>query len=128
KEIQPVQEIGEDTQTPSYHPHKQQDQSRPVGEGKAAYIDRDLEAEDPQLFWRYFVPCVLRLSLRLLCHGRPDTIAGLIMPLHGADTSPSVPRCPEELSMVGESLIGWIGHNSSFSVFHSAAPAFEYPG
>lgn len=49
------------------------------------------------------------------------------MPLYGADTSTSVPR-PEELSMVGESLIGWIGHNSSFSIFHSAAPAFEHPG
>jgi GGDEF domain-containing protein len=129
KEIQPVQEIGKDKQVPSYPDHEQRDQSPPpVGEGKADYIDRYLEASDLQLFWRYFVPCVLRLSLRLLCHDRPDTIAGLIMPLDGADTSPSVPRRPEDLSMVGKSLIGWIVHNSSFSIFYSAAPAFKYPG
>lgn len=125
--VRRIQETVKEIKAVSSPPPGQRVQRPPTGgEGKAAYIDGYLEAVDQQLFWRYFVPCVLRLSLRLLCHDRPDTIAGLIMPL-GADTSTSELR-PEELSMVGESLIGWLGHNSSFSIFHSATPAFEHPG
>lgn len=89
-------------------------------------IDRRVELADQRLFWRNYIPRVLRLSLMLICNDVPDTIAGLVLPLQRG--SPPVPVSrPEELPKVCESLVGWIGQNRSFSTFLDQAPEFEYP-
>lgn len=89
------------------------------------HIDQRVEGAERQLFWRYFVSRVLRLSLILLRQDIPDMTVGLVLPLQGTDVSTSV-RHTEELPRVGESLIAWLERNHSFYAFLDPAPSFEY--
>ena len=52
-----------------------------VHEVKHIPIDARVGRTNEEVFWRYFVSQVLRLSLILLCEDIPDTIAGIIVPL-----------------------------------------------
>ena len=89
-------------------------------------IDKRIERSNKELFWRYYAPQVLKLSLKLICADMPDTLAALILPLHAKDLSTFVPR-PDELPGVGASLIGWLDLHGSISVLFDPAPSFEVP-
>ncbi|HKF38828.1 MAG TPA: MerR family transcriptional regulator, partial [Ktedonobacteraceae bacterium] len=88
-------------------------------------IDRRVEYTDQEIFWRYFVSQVLRLSLLLICEDVPDTIAGLVLPLQ-KKASAEVVTDPGELNKLGLSLIGWLGRNQTFYAFLDTAPSFEF--
>src|SRR5207248_4148634 len=89
-------------------------------------IDKRVDHTNEEVFWRYFVSQVLRLSLILLCEDMSDTIAGLIIPLQKKDALKEVYR-PGDQPEVGSSLVGWLGENRSFHSFLDAAPSFEFP-
>src|SRR6266516_4561811 len=90
------------------------------------HLDLRIDSAYEELFLRYYGSHVLRLSLVLICQDIPDSIAGLVLPLHKNDAFTPV-RNPVELPKVGESLIGWLGLNQSFYTFLDSAPSFEYP-
>src|SRR5258708_19260654 len=89
-------------------------------------IDKRIEIADQEVFWRYFVSQVLRLSLLLICEDMPDTLAGLVLPLQ-KKADASVMTDPKDLHTVGLSLVGWLGRNQTFYAFLDMAPSFEFP-
>lgn len=107
--------------------HEQRTQAFGINGNEAKCIDERVEHADQRLFWRNFVPRVLRLTLILLREylNMPDSIAGLVLPLHWWNTSAAIPAT-KDLPNVGESLIGWLAANESFATFLDPAPKFEY--
>ncbi len=104
---------------------EQQSQTWRIQETEHLPIDRRVEYIDQDVFWRYFVSQVLRLSLLLICEDTPDTIAGLVLPLQ-KKASAAVVTDPGELDKLGLSLIGWLGRNQTFYAFLDTAPSFEF--
>ena len=104
---------------------EQQSQTWRIQETEHIPIDRRVEYTDQEIFWRYFVSQVLRLSLLLICEDVPDTIAGLALPLQ-KKASAEVVTDPGELDKLGLSLIGWLGPNRTFYAFLDTAPSFEF--
>jgi DNA-binding transcriptional MerR regulator/GGDEF domain-containing protein len=105
---------------------EQQSQTWRIQETEHLPIDRRVEYTDQEVFWRYFVSQVLRLSLLLICEDTPDTLAGLVLPLQ-KKASAEVVTDPGELDKLGLSLIGWLGPNQIFYAFLDTAPSFEFP-
>jgi DNA-binding transcriptional MerR regulator/GGDEF domain-containing protein len=102
------------------------DEVKHIHEVKHIPIDTRVGRTNEEVFWRYFVSQVLRLSLILLCEDIPDTIAGIIVPLqrHVAEKMEyKVGDQPE----VGPSLVGWLGENRSFQSFLDENPSFAFP-
>jgi DNA-binding transcriptional MerR regulator/GGDEF domain-containing protein len=89
-------------------------------------IDQRVERTNEEVFWRYFVSQVLRLSLLLLCEEISDTKAGLIIPLQRQDILKKVYQ-PGDQPEAGPSLIGWMGKNRSFNSFLDETPSFKFP-
>ncbi len=79
---------------------EQQSQTWRIQETEHIPIDRRVEYTDQEIFWRYFVSQVLRLSLLLICEDVPDTIAGLALPLQ-KKASAEVVTDPGELDKLG---------------------------
>ena len=104
---------------------EQQSQTWRIQETEHIPIDRRVEYTDQEVFWRYFVSQVLRLSLLLICEDVPDTIAGLVLPLQ-KKASAEVVTDPGDLDRMGLSLIGWLGRNQTFYAFLDTAPSFEF--
>jgi len=88
-------------------------------------IDQRVDYAEKEVFWRYFTSQALRLSLMLICENIPDTVAGLVLPLHKG--SVDIAYHPQNLPAVGEALIGWLKLNGSFYTFLDATPSFEVP-
>jgi len=88
-------------------------------------IDQRVDYAEKEDFWRYFTSQALRLSLMLICENIPDTMAGLVVPLHKG--SVDIVYHPQNLPAVGEALIGWLKLNGSFYTFLDLAPSFEVP-
>jgi len=86
-------------------------------------IDQRVDYAEKEVFWRYFTSQVLRLSLMLICENIPDTVAGLVLPLHKG--SVDIAYHPQNLPAVGEALVGWLKLNGSFYTFLDATPSFE---
>ena len=107
-------------------PHVKGQDGRYIRETKHLPIDKRVENVDLETFWRYFVSQALRLSLLLICEDVPDTIGGLVLPLQRDANSISVTD-PNDLHIVGLSLIGWLGQNRAYYSFLDTAPSFEYP-
>jgi GGDEF domain-containing protein len=107
---------------------KQQERSSKVGrqEIEHLYIDQRIERDYGDIFWRYYAFQALRFSLMMIAEDTPDTSVGLVLPLHQHVTHDSV-RHPSDLANIGESLIGWLRQDLSFSAFLDSAPSFEYP-
>ncbi len=87
-------------------------------------INERFERARTKLFWRYFVSHALRLSLSLICEENPGTIVGLVLPLQKVDVA-SIDNV-EDLSKLGESLIGWLTLDNSFSIILTLRPSFQY--
>lgn len=105
---------------------KEAQDGRHAGTNEHLPIDKRIERSNKELFWRYYAPQVLRLSLKLICADTPDTITALILPLSGRSASSLVPHS-DELPTIGESLIGWLDLHSSISVLFDPTPSFEVP-
>ena len=102
------------------------DSNRRVHETERVPIDKRVGRTNKEVFWRYFVSQVLRLSLMLLCEDMPDSIAGLVIPLQRKDAHKMV-YLPGDQPEVGPSLVGWLVQNRSFYTFLDANPSFEFP-
>ena len=89
-------------------------------------IDKRVGRTNEEVFWRYFVSQVLRLSLMLLCEDMLDTKAGLIIPLQKKEALKKN-YLPGDQPEVGPSLVGWLDKNCSFYSFLDAAPSFQFP-
>lgn len=101
--------------------------SFPTQEDKAGQlpIDQRVDRSEYEVFWRYFVSQVVRLSLLLICEEVPDAIAGLILPLQ-----PFVGEKIEnttQLPDAGLSLVGWLSLSRAFYSFLDERPSFMYP-
>ena len=97
-----------------------------VHEVKHIPIDARVGRTNEEVFWRYFVSQVLRLSLILLCEDIPDTIAGIIVPLERR-TAQKMEYKAGDQPEVGPSLVGWLGENRSFQSFLDENPSFGFP-
>lgn len=100
--------------------------TRYIQETEHLPIDKRVELANQEIFWRYFVSQVLRLSLLLICENVPGTIAGLVLPLQ-KNVYTSTVNDPNDLNKVGPSLIGWLGQNQTFNAFLDTAPTFKFP-
>ncbi|SRR5713101_347553 len=81
-----------------------------------------------ELFWRYYASHVLYLALAMIYEETRFTPrAGLILPLHTPDAYLKVQET-QDLSAIGESLVGWLGQSRSFYTFLATNPSFQYPG
>lgn len=89
-------------------------------------IDTRVGRTNEEVFWRYFVSQVLRLSLILLCEDIPDTIAGIIVPLQKRSAQKMEYKAGDQPE-VGPSLVGWLGENRSFQSFLDENPSFAFP-
>lgn len=92
------------------------------------HIDQRIERTEKEEFWHYFVSQALRLSLLLICEDVPDTVAGsgIILPLENSNVA-TIVHTPNDLPLVGYSLVGWLGQNRSFYAFLERKPSFEHP-
>jgi DNA-binding transcriptional MerR regulator len=87
-------------------------------------IDQMLDKADDELFWRFFATNALRLSLSLLAEYNPNTMIGIVMPLHSI-TPPAVTTA--NIAELGECLIGWLRPDYSFYLLYTPCPSFEVP-
>src|SRR5260370_11524748 len=92
-----------------------------IQESEYLPIDKRVENAEQEIFWRYFVSQVLRLSILLICEDIPDTIAGLVLPLQ-KDGEHAIINDPKDLNKAGLSLIGWLGRNRAFYSFLDSTP------
>jgi len=95
------------------------------GNGAFLPIDQRIDAEKSLVLWRYYVPQALRVSLMLIREILPNSTIGLILPLYrpASDIVPPIDR----LSMLGESLVGWLNSDGSFHTTYTPYPSFQYP-
>ncbi len=94
-------------------------------DGAFAPIDMRIESEKELVFWRYYAPQALRMSLMLIRENLPNTTVGLILPLHRL--SNEVIPTAEKISIVGESLIGWLKIDGSTHILYTPCPSFQFP-
>ncbi len=88
-------------------------------------INQHIEKARQEAAWRYFVSRALRLALLLMSEDRPNTAAGLLLPLEARATRPSLQRV-EDIALLGETLIGWLDQAHSSYTFLTPTPSFEY--
>jgi hypothetical protein len=101
--------------------------NREQSEDESAFIPVDvrIESEQELVFWRYYAPQALRMSLMLIRENLPNTTVGLILPLHHVPNR-MVPTA-ETVSMLGESLIGWLKSDGSTHILYTPRPSFQFP-
>lgn len=88
-------------------------------------IDKRVDKNDHEVFWRFFISQVLRLSLLMILEDMPNTITGLILPLQQSERV--YIDDPNDLPRLGQSLVGWLTRNRAFQAFLDDAPSFEFP-
>jgi GGDEF domain-containing protein len=99
-------------------------------EAESRHINKRIEIARQELFSRYYASHALRLSLQLIREGIPSTestILGLVLPLDVDVITFEAVKQPDELSAVGESLVGWLALSGSSHTLLTAAPSFEHP-
>jgi GGDEF domain-containing protein/DNA-binding transcriptional MerR regulator len=88
-------------------------------------IDRHIKVGRAKLFWRFYVSHALRLSLMLIGEDMPRETIGLLLPLQ-----PDVAHLPvthiENMHLLGESLVGWLGHSRSSHTMLTRSPHFSF--
>src|SRR5215467_4831453 len=98
-----------------------------VREADSMPIDRRVNhAYYQELFWRYYASHALYIALAMICEETRFTRAALILPLHRPNAYMKVHET-QDLPMIGESLVGWLGQSRSFYTLLSAHPSFQYP-
>ncbi|GHO94483.1 hypothetical protein KSF_045310 [Reticulibacter mediterranei] len=101
--------------------------SRGQSEDDSAFapIDVRIESEQELVFWRYYAPQALRMSLMLIRENLPNTTVGLVLPLH-RQANEVIPTS-ETISMLGESLVGWLKSDGSTHILYTPCPSFQFP-
>lgn len=88
-------------------------------------INQYIEKARQEAAWRYFASRALRLALLLIGEDRPNTAAGLLLPLEARTAESPVQRV-EDVATLGETLVGWLDAAHSSYTFLTPAPFFEY--
>jgi GGDEF domain-containing protein len=88
-------------------------------------INERIERAHTDATFRYFASRALRLSLLLICEDMPNTQAGLLLPLE-AETGAIPLRRVEDITRLGETLVGWLDQTHSSYTLLTSAPSFEY--
>jgi GGDEF domain-containing protein len=91
-------------------------------------VDTYIEQGESLFFWKYFAMHALRLSLAVICETIPNTRAALVLPMeHDLHTiAGQTNYTTEDLSLVGEALIGWYNPGHAFQTFLTSKPSFQY--
>ena len=88
-------------------------------------IDRHIKNARDKLFWRFYASHALRLSLVLMNEDMPRETMGLLLPLQ-----PETAHFPiiniENIHLLGESLVGWLGHSRSSHTLLTRKPSFTF--
>lgn len=87
-----------------------------------ATINQRITGARTDLFWRYYVSRVFRLSLHLICEDIPHTTAGLLVPLEKKGAVHNV----ADIARLGESLVGWLSQSGSSHTLLTSRPSFDY--
>lgn len=102
----------------------EQGQSEIFLDSELPIIQRIDKARD-QFSMRFFTSHALRLSLMLIGEEMPGYAVGLLLPLR-----PEIDQLPvkrtQDLHLLGESLLGWLGRSRSTHTLFTRKPAFEY--
>ncbi len=77
------------------------------------------------LFWRYYATHALRLALTLICEDIPHITAGLLLPLAPGINISTIQRV-DDISTLGESLVGWLSQSGSSHTLLTSRPSFQY--
>src|SRR6266536_3014423 len=88
-------------------------------------INERIEKARVEAAFRYFASRVLRLSLLLICEDMPGTAAGLLLPLESRMVGPA-PQRVEDMTRLGETLVGWLDQTRSSYTLLTPMPSFEY--
>jgi GGDEF domain-containing protein len=88
-------------------------------------INERIEQAHADAAFRYFASRALRLSLLLICEDMPNTQAGLLLPLEAEAGAITLHRV-EDITRLGETLVGWLDQTHSSYTLLTSAPSFEY--
>jgi DNA-binding transcriptional MerR regulator/GAF domain-containing protein/GGDEF domain-containing protein len=91
----------------------------------ALVVDQRLSKARNELFLRFYAARALRTALMIICEGLPDTTAALILPLRGRGAGQLV-QSMDDVSNVGEAIIGWLGRSHSSHLLLTMLPSFQY--
>jgi GGDEF domain-containing protein len=89
-------------------------------------IDQRVIYERELLFWRFYATQALRMSLMLIREVQPDTTIGLLLPFRPRTLDAPTPHT-DNLSSVGEALIGWLDRQGMTQIMFTPSPSFRYP-
>lgn len=88
-------------------------------------IDQHHNHARAKLFWRYYASHALRLSLQLIGEDIPRETVGLLLPLQ-PQTAPFPATQIGDIHLLGESLVGWLGHSRSSHTSLTHSPSFTF--
>ncbi|MGH2493333.1 MAG: GAF domain-containing protein [Ktedonobacteraceae bacterium] len=88
-------------------------------------IDRHHKNARAKLGWRFYISHALRLSLMLLGEDMPRETIGLLLPLQPDETHLPMTHI-DNIRLLGESLVGWLGHSRSTHTMLTRSPHFSY--
>lgn len=88
-------------------------------------IDRHISIARDKLFWRFYVSHALRLSLMLPGEDMPRESIGLLLPLRPDEAQLPVTQI-ENIRLLGEALVGWLGHSRSTHTLLTRSPHFSF--
>ncbi len=89
-------------------------------------LDERVRTCHQELFWRVFIPHILRLLLTLICEENSISTLGLVLPLQQQEDAVAVNRS-HELHKLGESLVGWLKEKSLLYTSIEQHLSFRYP-
>ena len=93
-------------------------------------VNQRIESARKELFWRYYISFVLRISLQLIHEDVRDsdqTVVGLVLPLNSNKVPISTLNLLDDLPKVGESFVGWFGQSGSSHTLFTTTPSLEHP-
>lgn len=88
-------------------------------------IDRRITYALSQLFWRFYTSHALRLSLLLIGEDMPGDSVILLLPLQPDEAHLPVTHI-ENIRLLGESLVGRLGHSRSSFTLLTRSPYFSF--
>jgi len=88
-------------------------------------INQRIRNAREQLFWRFFATHAVRFALFLLREDKPTGTIGLILPLRKQEGQARITNI-SDLSLLGESLVGWLNAHRYSHVMLTSPPSFEY--
>ena len=93
-------------------------------------INQRIETARKELFWRFYISFVLRISLQLIredMQNSDQSVVGLVLPLNPNEATIRTLSRLDDLPKVGESFVGWFGQSGSSHTLFTTTPLLEHP-